>query len=327
MTFNNIVKLQRSIINFIDQTKPRKILVPISGGQDSVFLMKLLNSIKRNKELDDTQFSYIYIDHQWRQNSKKQIKHIISYTKTIKEKIFIYQIKNMTLSENECRKLRYHIITKHAIRYNCKLIITGHNSTDKLETFIRNITRGSGIESLNSLNLCSQVTRNFFIIRPLINFDRRKLYWFCKKYYLPIWSDSTNYVYRMERNRIRQELLPYIQNYLQSNVENNILRLSKIYHIECDYIKQSTMKLYLRIKHPFRIAINYSKLRKQNFVLQTKTIQLFYFHNFQTYLDNKKLVKLIHNVNKNFNRRDFQTFNKYFRVFIYKNWLCASIKR
>lgn len=326
MTVNNIIKLQKTIINFIDQIRARKILVPISGGQDSIFLMKLLNIIKRNKILHHTEFSYIYIDHQWRQNSKQQIKHIVNYTKTVNEKILIYQVKNITLSENECRKLRYHIITRHAIQYNYELIITGHNSTDKLETFIRNIARGSGIESLNSLNLCSQVTRNFFIIRPLINFDRKKLYWFCKRYCLPIWSDSTNYIYRMERNRIRQELLPYIQNYLQNNIENNILRLSKTYHLECDYIKQSTIKLYLRIKHPFRIAIDYSKLRKQNFVLQTKTIQLFYFHNFQTYLDNKKLIKLIHNVNKQCSRKSPQTLNKYFKVFIYKNWLCAYIK-
>nr|ARW69879.1 tRNA Ile-lysidine synthetase [Polysiphonia teges] len=326
MINNDLKKLEETIINFIRISKSSKILIPISGGQDSIFLIKLLSITKRKHLLKNIKLSYLYIDHQWKNNSKKQIEHIINYIKSVKEKIIIYQIKNITISESKCRKLRYHIITKHAIKHKYTLIITGHNCTDKIENFIRNIIRGSGIESLNSLNLCSQITKNIFLIRPLINFERTSIYWLCKKYCLPIWSDSTNYVYKIERNRVRQELVPYIQNYLQKNINHNIIRLSKNYQSENEYIKQNTIKLYLKNRHPFKMAINYSKLKKQNFILKKKTIELFCFHNFQIHLDKQQLTNFIKAIDKNNNKLCSKLENKYFQVFIYKSWLYVSIK-
>nr|YP_009399454.1 tRNA Ile-lysidine synthetase [Dictyomenia sonderi]ARW69060.1 tRNA Ile-lysidine synthetase [Dictyomenia sonderi] len=318
----------RSLIkHFIIKHNTKNILLAISGGQDSIYLIKILETLKKQLSTAKLQTSYIYIDHQWKYNSHEQIKHIINYIKSIKSHIIIYQISQITLSEDQCRTFRYNIIIQHAIKYNFKLIITGHNSTDQIETFIQNMIKGSGIESLNNLGIKNKIYQNIFLLRPLLKLDREIIYWICKKFYLPIWSDSTNYVYKIQRNRIRQELIPYIKKYLHKNIENNIKSLMNNYYYQNEYIKQSVIKLYLKSRHNKRIAINYKKINQQNFILQIKIIQLFCFDNFQIYLENSKIVKIINKINNQSSNLLKILKHKNFNFFINNNWFYLSINR
>nr|YP_010851366.1 tRNA Ile-lysidine synthetase [Echinothamnion hookeri]WGH14325.1 tRNA Ile-lysidine synthetase [Echinothamnion hookeri] len=326
MTKLNSGTIENLINNFIYRYNINNILLAISGGQDSIYLIKILEKLKKKLHYKHLQLSYIYIDHQWKNNSKKQIKHIINYTKLINAKIIIYQIHKITLSEDECRKYRYNIILQHAIKYQFKLIITGHNSTDKVETCMQNLVKGSGIESLNNLAMKSKIFQKIFILRPLLKLDRTTVYWCCKKLYLPIWSDSTNYFYKIQRNRIRQELMPYIKQYLHKNIENNIQFLINSYHYQNEYIKQNVIKLYLKSKHNERTAINYKKINKQNFILQIKTIQLFCFHNLQIYLETQKIIKVIKKLNNRSINASTIVSHSNFNFFIHNNWLYISIK-
>nr|YP_010850970.1 tRNA Ile-lysidine synthetase [Aphanocladia stichidiosa]WGH13929.1 tRNA Ile-lysidine synthetase [Aphanocladia stichidiosa] len=322
----NLEKIENLITNFINRYNIKNILLAISGGQDSIYLIKILEKLKKKSYYKYLQTSYIYVDHQWKNNSKKQIQHIINYIKLVNANIIIYQINKITLSEDECRKYRYNIILQHAIKYKFKLIITGHNSTDKIETFIQNFIKGSGIESLNNLAIKSRVFQEIFILRPLLKLNRNRIYWSCKKLYLPIWSDSTNYFYKIQRNRIRQEFIPYIKQYLHKNIENNIKYLINNYHYQNEYIKQNVIKLYLKSKHNKRTAINYIKINKQNFILQIKTIQLFCFHNLQIYLETQKIIKIIKQLNKKLTNVSKIISHSSFIFFIHKNWLYISIK-
>nr|YP_010850574.1 tRNA Ile-lysidine synthetase [Lophurella hookeriana]WGH13336.1 tRNA Ile-lysidine synthetase [Lophurella hookeriana] len=322
----NLEKIEKLITSFIDKYNIKNILLAISGGQDSIYLIKILEKLKKKSYYQHLQTSYIYIDHQWKNNSKKQIKHIINYITLINANIIIYQINKITLSEDECRKYRYNIILQHAIKYKFKLIITGHNSTDKVETCLQNLIKGSGIESLNNLAMKSKIFQEIFILRPLLKLNRTTIYWSCKKLYLPIWSDSTNYFYKIQRNRIRQEFIPYIKQYLHKNIENNIQFLINNYHYQNEYIKQNVIKLYLKSKHNERTAIDYAKINKQNFILQIKTIQLFCFHNLQIYLETQKIIKVVKKLNEKLINSSKMVSHSNFNFFIHKNWLCVSIK-
>nr|YP_009398198.1 tRNA Ile-lysidine synthetase [Thaumatella adunca]ARW67384.1 tRNA Ile-lysidine synthetase [Thaumatella adunca] len=315
------------INNFINKYSINSILLAISGGQDSICLIKLMNSLKKKLcRKNNFRISYIYIDHQWKKDSKKQIKHLINYIQSINEKIEIYQINKIIISENECRKYRYNIIFQHAIKYQYKLILTAHSNTDKIETFLQNIIRGCGIEGLTSLTIKSKFHNKQYILRPLNNIKRETVYWICKKFCLPIWSDSTNYIYKIQRNRIRQELLPYIKKYFHTNIENNIEKLLQNYYYDNEYIKQNTIKLYIKNTHNINIAINYKKIIKQNFALQSRTIQLFCFHNFQIYLDNNKIIKITEIIKNNALNSKIIMEHKNFSFHLNKNWIYLKLK-
>nr|CRF40064.1 tRNA Ile-lysidine synthetase [Laurencia snackeyi] len=286
--------------NFYKQSDSKQI-VAISGGQDSICLLNFIEHFQSRykNSKNNGNISYIYIDHQWRQDSYEQTIHIINYIRFIRRKIYIYQLPNTLLSEKLCRLYRYHLFTKHATKHNNKIIVTGHNETDKVETFLNNFFRGSGLQGTTSLVKQSRINDSIYLLRPLLNLRRNYIYWACKKFYLPIWSDNTNYKYQFERNRVRYELIPYLKKYFHKNIENNINLVLKNCYRDNEYIRQNTIKLYLIIKHPIYIAINHNKLRKQNFALQVKIMQLFCVYNLNFNPKHNEIVKILVRINKN----------------------------
>nr|YP_010951475.1 tRNA(Ile)-lysidine synthase [Laurencia catarinensis]WMP12414.1 tRNA(Ile)-lysidine synthase [Laurencia catarinensis] len=303
-----MIKNQLKIKKFYKKLESKQVIA-ISGGQDSIYLLNLIEHFqdqyqnKKNKE----HTSYIYIDHQWRKDSYKQTIHIINYIRSIKRKIYVYQLPQNLLSEKLCRIYRYHLFTKHAIQYSNKFIVTGHNETDKVETFLNNFFRGSGLQGTTSLVAKSKITQNIYLLRPLLHLKRSYIYWACKKFYLPIWSDNTNYKYKFERNRTRCELIPYLKKYFHRNIESSINLLLKNCYRDNEYIRQSTIKLYLTIKHPRYIAINHKKFRKQNFTLQLKIMQVFCIYNLNFNPKQNEMVKILIDINTN-------TIYKYFKI-------------
>nr|YP_009397793.1 tRNA Ile-lysidine synthetase [Sonderella linearis]ARW66979.1 tRNA Ile-lysidine synthetase [Sonderella linearis] len=317
----------QKILKIIKKYSISSIILAISGGQDSICLINLIENLKKKINIIyiKIDIEYIYIDHQWQKNSHKQIKHLINYIKSLKANIAVYQIKNITLSEKNCREYRYHTIIQHAIKNNSQLIITAHTETDKVETFLQNIIRGTGLEGISSLNLERKLTQNLYILRPLINISREQIYSICKQYYLPIWSDVSNNHYNISRNRIRHELLPYLINYFNLEIQKNIKSLITYYYYENEYMKKHTIKTYLKCLNSRYIAINLKLIKKQNFILQTRIIQIFIFHNFCIYLNKKKLINIIKIINKSNKKIIFQLKWKFFYINLTNQWLYITM--
>jgi len=171
-------KFNYKINTILQSDRHDSIIIAISGGQDSICLIRLIEDmpIAYTKLL---KIEYIYIDHQWRQDSKNHIKHLINLIKKTSYNISIYEIYNYTTSELEARKLRYQILINHAKYYNYDIIMTGHTETDKIETFFQQLIRGTSIDGATSLKFRRQLTKNIQLYRPLINFNRIEVSWFC----------------------------------------------------------------------------------------------------------------------------------------------------
>nr|YP_010986043.1 tRNA(Ile)-lysidine synthase [Polyopes affinis]WOL36961.1 tRNA(Ile)-lysidine synthase [Polyopes affinis] len=267
------------------------LLIAISGGQDSLCLVKLIEDFKK-EQIFSGKIEYIYIDHQWRKDSKKQIKHLINYIHKYLSKISIYEIYNITYSELEARQLRYQTIIEHAILNNYSTIFTAHTQTDKIETFLQQLMRGTSLDGATSLIFQRQLKNGLNLVRPLINVQRTDTNWFCRKFCLPIWSDNTNYHYNITRNRLRYELIPYLKQYFILNIEDNINKFISISSDDNEYIKQNATKLYLISRHKINIALNYSLIKKQHYAIQMRTLEIFFYHHFRKPLNYKTIVKI-----------------------------------
>lgn len=282
--------------------KPSSILVAISGGQDSICLIKLLNDFI-NQYDDQLKIEYIYVDHQWRIDATKNIKHLANYLTKTRNKLAIYQIKQLTNSETKARSFRYQIIIDHAKKYHFSTIITGHTKNDQVETFLQKLIRGTTIDGGTSLNTRRNINHNLILIRPLLTINTIELQWFSRKFFLPAWSDSTNYNYSINRNRLRYELLPYIQKYYQVNLIYKINDFLKKTITDNDYIKQNTVKLYLLICHNNYVAINCKLFIRQHKAIKQRIIQLLLYNNFQKNLDFYFLAKIINISQKIYDKR------------------------
>nr|QCI06335.1 tRNA Ile-lysidine synthetase [Dictyurus purpurascens] len=312
--FNNLIS------QLIKKYNLEKILVAISGGQDSICLMKLLDKFTKNNKY--IQIEYIYIDHQWRIDSKKQIEQLIKYCKYLRKKLTIYQIKKISISENISRKNRYHIIIHHAINYKYKFIFTAHTKTDKLETFFYNLIRGTGMEGVTSLTLERKFNPNINILRPLIRKNRVNISFFCRKWLLPIWLDMSNQNYNTTRNRIRNEIFPYLKKYLNKNIEENWASFLHNCYYDNEYITQKVIKFYLQNKHKKYIALNKFFIKQEHFSVQIRILKLLIYHNFNIVSNKKLLIKLIDIINEN-NKKKFinQLIYKSIKFNINKYWI------
>nr|YP_009397175.1 tRNA Ile-lysidine synthetase [Thuretia quercifolia]ARW66361.1 tRNA Ile-lysidine synthetase [Thuretia quercifolia] len=304
---------------FIRKYDLKKILIAISGGQDSICLMKLIDNFTQNHNYIEVE--YIYIDHQWKIDSKMQIEHLINYCKNFKKKLTIYQIKKISLSEDISRKYRYHIIIRHATYYKYKIIFTAHTKTDKLETFFYNLMRGTGIEGVTSLNLHRKYNSTLNIFRPLIKQNRININFFCRRWLLPIWSDTTNYNYSTSRNRIRNEIFPYLKKYFNINIEKNWLIFLHNCYYDNEYIKQKVIRLYLKNKHNTYIALKKSSIRKEHFTIQIKVLRLLIYHNFKIETSGNLLIKIINQINNKQSNYNVQIIYKFIKFNINQNWI------
>lgn len=269
--------------------KYNNLLLTVSSGQDSLCLLKLFSDYL---EKDKFNIQAIYIDHQWKNDSMNHTQHIINLMKTINIPIAIYQIKYLALSENTARQLRYKIFIEHAIKKRCKTIITGHNNYDQIETFLHNILRGTSLNGFTSLIMYKRINSKISILRPLINFSKPEISWFCRLFYLPIWSDITNYNLSITRNRVRHELIPYLASYFNPKIHNNLTKFINFCQHDNEYIQENTLKLYIHSTHKTIISLNLEKLHLQHKILQKRVIKLFFFYHFRKQIN----TYLIHQI-------------------------------
>jgi len=267
---------KKFIFNLHKVKNQDRILVAISGGKDSVCLIKLIDDCLHKK----WNIEALYIDYQWKKDSFKHTKHIIYLMKQLSIPISIYQIQEKCYSETNARQLRYQLLIKHADIYNYNIIITGHNNNDKIETFIQNIIRGSSINGITHIRTFKNITKRISLVRPLINFTQAEIIWLCREFLLPIWSDVTNWNYNTSRNRIRYELMPYLNNYFNPNIQQTINRFTELCRQDNEYINENTVKLYIKSRDLQWVSLNLKIIRKQHVTLQKRVLQLYFYCHF-----------------------------------------------
>lgn len=320
-TMNTFIdsKFEQNIINKICIQPGSSILLAVSGGQDSLCLLKFFLTIQSKYQLN---LGIINIDHQWRNDTADNTRHIVNYMKNTSLPIHIYQIKPKLYSELESRNLRYQIFLEVAHKYSYSMIATAHTSSDIIETCIYNLTRGSSLDGLNSLVWRRQINPTMYLVRPLLNFQRWEIAWTCRYFSLPIWSDISNLSYDKTRNRIRQELIPYLKYHLQHQTENNILNFLDYTSIDAEYIRQNTLKVYQYAKHQSFVALECQILLSQHLSLQIRVLHLFFLHNMHMRLPYKLLKKILYSIKNQI------TINLlYYHITIRNNqrWLYCSL--
>ncbi|MFQ3586345.1 MAG: tRNA lysidine(34) synthetase TilS [Fimbriimonadaceae bacterium] len=124
--------------------------------------------------------------------------------------------------EEAGRNARYAFFDQAAFRLQCGVVATAHTLTDRVETILLNLARGSGLAGLSGIP-----GRRGRIVRPLLPFTREETAAYCVELGLPTSADSANLDVRFARVRIRTEVLPQLRQ-IQPAVERTIARLGDI---------------------------------------------------------------------------------------------------
>jgi len=140
-----------------------KILLTISGGQDSISLLIFFYIFQKQWNID---LKILYCNHLWESNSLNNHGHIskIAYSLNLNLIFFLsfFSIK----TEEKSRFWRSEIFLRIGAYKKVSLIATGHTLTDKSETFFFNLLRGAGSKGSSSLQLKKKELINNFLNKP-----------------------------------------------------------------------------------------------------------------------------------------------------------------
>ena len=189
------------------------LLLAVSGGQDSMALLTLINDMKTQHNW------YVHVwhgDHQWHEKSDTYALELKRYCDQKNITFFCDRANKKTISsEEKARDWRYKKLSERAnqlLTENQKNIdiylITGHTSTDNAETFLLNLARGSNYAGLSYIPKKRLIEQNIFLIRPLLIFSREDTKTICNSMNIPIWEDPSNCDLKIKRNFVRKKIIP-----------------------------------------------------------------------------------------------------------------------
>ncbi len=249
-----------------------KIIIAVSGGQDSLCLAKLILDLqpKWNWEI-----AIAHCDHGW-ELDQGLADHVVNICRNWQVNFYLKkaQIK-LAETEEEARKWRYQVLTEIAKKHHFSYVLTGHTLSDRSETLLYNLIRGSGLEGLTALTWTRALTEQITLVRPLLNFSRSDTLKFCQQFSLPIWQDQYNQNKKFARNRIRLDLIPYLQTNFNPQVEQHLAQTAEILRADREYLEQQAQKIFkLAITNNYQ-SLKRSILANQPLSLQRRVIKLF----------------------------------------------------
>ena len=189
-----------------------RVIVAVSGGPDSVCLIKILHEIKDDLEIE---LLLAHFDHGLRPDrDEDETMFVMSLARSLslpfetKKAYKTIGIGKGSLEE-KARQARYRFLKEIKEVYSAQKIAVGHNLNDQAETVLMRLLRGSGASGLTGIPPC----RDGDIIRPLIQVTRTEIESYLELTGLTYVTDYSNFEARYLRNRIRLELLPQLRKY------------------------------------------------------------------------------------------------------------------
>jgi tRNA(Ile)-lysidine synthase len=178
-----------------------------------------------------------HCDHRWRTDSAANAEFVQQWAQAQQVPYFAAIAELTSKSEASAREWRYQALLDIAQTQGYTKIATGHTASDRAETLLYNLARGSGADGLQALSWRRSLTSTVEIVRPLLEITRAQTANFCQSRQISIWEDMTNQDLQYARNRIRLELLPYLQTHLNPTVEKAIAQTAELLQADVEYLE------------------------------------------------------------------------------------------
>ena len=264
------------------------VLIGVSGGPDSITLLNILYELGYN-------IIVAHVNHGIRENADKDENFVEGFCKeksipcVVKRVKLKEMVSEMTLEELG-RAIRYEFFYEVMRNHGCTKIATAHNANDNAETVMMNMMRGTGMSGLRGIGAQRE---DGVVIRPLIEIPRAEIEAYCMAKHLNPCHDESNDETIYTRNKVRLELLPYIEKNINSNVVSNINRMSSIISLEEEFIQKVVNESYekcLIAEEEGRVLCDLKKFHELHPVIQRRLIIKFIIKT----LGNAKDIERVH---------------------------------
>jgi tRNA(Ile)-lysidine synthase len=259
--------------------QPQKpLLVGVSGGPDSLCLLDALWRMG---------FSLVvaHLDHQLRFASELEAETV---RRAANERGLDFilgrqdvnaQAEELGLSiEEAAREARYRFLFAQAVHSGAQAVAVGHTADDQVETVLMHLLRGAGLSGLKGM--AYRLSPNAWsleipLVRPLLGVWRQEVLEYIQEYNLTPVLDESNLDTRFYRNRLRRELIPYLEEY-NPRLRQSIWRMADVLsgdHETLDMLIDSTWPICVRQEGAAFVEFEAAILRSQPTGMQRRLLR------------------------------------------------------
>ena len=207
-----------------------RIGIAVSGGSDSVALAFLLTRAGKKYRAAE-RFVILHVDHGLRAESKEEYRFVRNLAKRLGLKFKgthakVVRQKGESL-EMAARRVRLAFFAQQMRIEKLEAIATGHHMDDVAETFLMRLKRASGPQGLAGIKECSTVGTIRFV-RPLLGCRDAELKAYLTRYGETWREDATNDDTSIERNRVRHEVIPFLEQTLDPHLVPHIATITRL---------------------------------------------------------------------------------------------------
>ncbi|MDR2511814.1 MAG: tRNA lysidine(34) synthetase TilS [Bacteroidales bacterium] len=225
-----MVKFQTNLNKLIRSDS--RILLAVSGGVDSMVMLNMFCDFFKN-EL--TKIAVVHCNFKLRgKDSDEDERFVKKMSKELGVKCFAkcfdvkkHEKERHISTEMAARELRYAYFGELMLNENYDFTALAHHSDDQIETFFLNLLRGSGYKGLRGM-----LPKNGKYIRPMLDFSRKEIENFAQKWHIQYRNDHTNFENIYQRNKIRNQLIPLLEEISPSAKKSILKTMSNLASLE-----------------------------------------------------------------------------------------------
>jgi tRNA(Ile)-lysidine synthase len=241
--------LEKKTLKILAQEKllqdGEKVLAAVSGGPDS---MALLHILARLAPLLDITVAAVHVNHGLRPGEAEEDAALaVAEAGRLGLDFFLTDVDVRDLAgrqklslEHAARLLRYNFIEKTARRWGAAKIALGHTADDQAEELLLRLVRGTARKGLSGM----KTMRQGVFIRPFLRFPKSELLAYLDRYGIPFQHDSSNEQDSFLRNRVRNNLLPYLAERYNPDIRRTLVRTATILQDEEELLENLAQAAY-----------------------------------------------------------------------------------
>lgn len=265
--FLNVLRLSLASI----VAEGSSLLIGVSGGADSVSLLRGVCLLRDELRIHPT---VVHVNHQLRGSESDQD---ANWVRDLCQRLEVpIQVVEVDVSEQAAnrrigieeaaRDVRYEALTREAERLNISTIALAHNADDQIETVLHHLLRGTGLAGLKGMPSSRTLSDRVRIVRPLLSIKRAEIETFLLLLGQDFRSDSSNLDTSLTRNFLRHELLPLLEQRLNPQVREHLLRLTQQaseWHEILQHQASEILKAALLDESPFVVRLHCEPFKDQ----------------------------------------------------------------
>jgi tRNA(Ile)-lysidine synthase len=231
----------------VEHWQSATVVIAVSGGADSVALLRGLHTMATDPAL----LHVAHFNHGWRgQESDEDERFVVELCRSLG--LSFSTGKNVTAvveqsrSEQLARKARYRFLREVASCRSARFIVTAHTASDRVETMLHNLCRGTGLAGVCTPSVHRMLDKHTMLVRPMVHCFRDEAIEFLKDIAQVFRLDSSNENQSYRRNFLRHSVLPLLRQVYGDDVDQRLFSYSQLaeqsLHVQLGLAQQYWLK-------------------------------------------------------------------------------------